>query len=301
MGETKMGLARGAGPKGSSWVPRKGKRKDHSQSTRDTRTLFDGVEKSFQTRIFAGSGLLCGLQWAVVLLLVLPAAQAIGVAPKTVPEKKLELVRKIPFSGYSEGIDFAGSYLWSATPQQIRKINPATGEIMAFYPPATSYSESIVWWSDFLWTVSYADNGIYKAPLKGGKFAFSRVSTTPEVHAWGLAQDGKHLLMTGDHASNKIYFMNPKTLKIEKTLQVPVKDLEDLAWDGKGIWSSSFTEYKGKIFRINPKTGKLDGIFEIPEPEMCPIVDGIATQDNLLWITGKNCPSIYLVKNPLAG
>jgi glutamine cyclotransferase len=50
---------------------------------------------------------------------------------------------------------------------------------------------------------------------------------------------------------------------------------------------------------VHPKTGKVEGLYTIPEPEMCPVIDGIAVEGKSLWITGKNCPSLYLVKNPL--
>lgn len=215
------------------------------------------------------------------------------------PSPNLTLVRKIPHTGYSEGIDFANGFIWSATPEILRKIDPATGQVVKTFAPATRYSESLSWWGNVLWNVSYSDNGIYSGTLAGDAFTFSRKGQTAEVHAWGLTHDDKHLIMTGDHGSNKLYFYNPKTLKLERTLIIEKRDLEDLAWDGKGIWTSSFTAERGKIFRVNPKTGKLDGIYQIPEPEMCPVVDGIAAEGKSLWLTGKNCPSLYLVKNPL--
>lgn len=207
----------------------------------------------------------------------------------------LTSVKKIPFSGYSEGIDFHGGYLWSALPNVMRKIDPKSGEVLETFAPPTSYSESLTWWGKELWNVSYADNGIYR----GQPGAMKRVGSTPEVHAWGIAHDGKSLILTGDHGSNKLYFINPKSLKTERILTVEVSDLEDLAWDGKGIWTSSFTAHRGKIFRVDAKSGKIQGVFDIPEPEMCPVVDGIAVEGEFLWIVGKHCPSIYKVKNPL--
>jgi glutaminyl-peptide cyclotransferase len=232
---------------------------------------------------------------SVILFSIFVIAQSFA----TAPPPSLTLVRKIPHTGYSEGIDFANGFIWSATPELLRKIDPATGQVVKTFAPATRYSESLSWWGNVLWNVSYSDNGIYRGSLAGEGFKFERKGQTAEVHAWGLTHDDKHLIMTGDHGSNKLYFYNPKTLKLDRTLTAEKKDLEDLAWDGKGIWTSSFTAERGRIFRINPKTGKQDGIFTIPEPEMCPIVDGIAVEGKNLWFTGKNCPSLYQVKNPL--
>lgn len=214
-------------------------------------------------------------------------------------EGKLELVRKIPHSGYSEGIDLYEGSLWSAQPKVLRKISPLTGEVMATYKPASEYSESLSWWGSDLWTVSYSDNGIYKGKLRDNGIAFARVGTTPEVHAWGLTHDDRYLILTGDHGSRSLYFVDPRTLKLVRQLRTEISDLEDLAWDGEGIWSSSFTAKKGHVFRIHPNTGKIQGVYELPEPQMCPVVDGIAAMGNELWITGKECPAVYLVKNPL--
>lgn len=219
--------------------------------------------------------------------------------PGPIPSGSLVADKKIPYSGYSEGLDFEGGFIWSAIPKSIRKIDPTNGSILAEMAPATGYSESVAWWKKDFWNVSYENDGIYKGRLEGNKFSFTRVGTTPEKHAWGIAHDGKQLILTGDHGSRTLYFLNPQTLKVERKITVEFPDLEDLAWDGKGIWTSSFSTQRGKIFRVDPKDGKIQGVYYTPEPEMCPVVDGIAVEGAYLWITGKNCPSIYRVKNPL--
>lgn len=210
---------------------------------------------------------------------------------------KLELIRKIPHSGYSEGLDYYKGYLWNAFPKSIAKINPKDGTVVARYAPASEYSESVHWFQGVLWNVSYSDNGIYRGLLKGEAFQFERVGNVPDIHAWGLVSDGRNLIATGNY-SNKLYFIDPKTFSVTKTITVPVKDLEDLAWDGTGIWSSSFTLHKGHIFRIDPVTGDIGALYAIPAPEECPVVDGIAFDGSTLWITGKECPSIWNVKLP---
>jgi glutamine cyclotransferase len=37
------------------------------------------------------------------------------------------------------------------------------------------------------------------------------------------------------------------------------------------------------------------GYFSLPE-ENCPVIDGIAYDGKGLWVTGKECPSIYYLK-----
>ncbi|MBI4403983.1 MAG: glutaminyl-peptide cyclotransferase [Deltaproteobacteria bacterium] len=210
---------------------------------------------------------------------------------------KLELIGKIPHSGYSEGLDYYQGYLWHALPKMIVKIDPKDGTVLARYQPASEYSESIAWLDGKLWNLSYSDNGIYKGVFDRNRFNFLRVGSTPEKHGWGLTHDGQYLIMTGNYSS-KIYFVDPVNLKVVRTLTTLVKDLEDLAWDGRQLWASSFTQHRGHIFSISPTTGAIGELFGLPDPEACPVVDGVAYSPEGLWVTGKDCPSIYLFRKP---
>ncbi len=209
----------------------------------------------------------------------------------------LELIRKIPHSGYSEGLDYYEGYLWHALPKEIKKIDPKDGTVVATFPPATEYSESLTWFQGKLWNLSFHDNGLYSSKVDGKNLKFTREFTVPEVHGWGITFIGKELVFTGDY-SNKLYFYDPKTKKITKTLETDGKDLEDLAWDGEYIWASSFTWEHGKIFAIHPKTGKILAKYSLPETEACNIIDSIAYDGKALWVTGKECGSIYYFKIP---
>jgi glutaminyl-peptide cyclotransferase len=209
----------------------------------------------------------------------------------------LELIRKIPHSGYSEGITHHDGFLWHALPKAILKINPADGEIVERLTPPTEYSESLEWFQGKLYNLSFSDDGIYVGAKGKGKLEFAKKGKTPEVHGWGITHNGKHLIVTGDYSS-KLYFLDPKTLKLVKTLKTEGKDLEDLAWDGKWIWTSSFTADKGHIYKMDPDSGKILDKYSLPQPGECPVIDGIAYDGKNFWITGKECPSIYYVKYP---
>lgn len=209
----------------------------------------------------------------------------------------LELIRKIPHSGYSEGLDFYDGYLWHALPKEIKKIDPKDGSVVASFPPSTEYSESVTWFQGKLWNLSFHDDGIYSGKLDGKKFSFKKDGKTPEVHGWGITQNGKELVFTGDY-SNKLYFYDTSKKTITRTLETEGQDLEDLAWDGEYFWTSSFTQDRGMIYAIHPKTGKIAGKFALPESEACNIIDGTAYDGKNLWVTGKECGSIYYVKIP---
>ena len=187
----------------------------------------------------------------------------------------LELIRKIPHSGYSEGLDFHEGFLWNAIKDQILKIDPKDGTVLSRFQPPTEHSESVAWFKGRLYNLSFTNNGIYVGDLNSkGELNLERKGSTPEVHGWGLTHDGSQLIMTGNFSS-KLYFVDPKSFQVIRTLQTEAKDIEDLAWDGEWIWTSSFTVDRGKIYALHPKTGKILGKYELPD-QNCPIIDGIA-------------------------
>lgn len=209
----------------------------------------------------------------------------------------MEILGKIPHTGYSEGLDWHQGYLWHALPKDIVKIDPKDGSVVARYAPASEYSESVAWFKGTFYNVSYSDNGLYFGTVYPDRIAFQRKADVPEAHAWGITNDGKDLIVTGNYSST-LYFLDAKTGAVKRKIKTKIPDLEDLAWDGVGIWTSSFTAYKGMIFRIDPQTGENGDFYELPNAKECPIIDGIAYDGKDLWVTGKNCLSIYKVRRP---
>lgn len=217
-------------------------------------------------------------------------------------ETKLKVLRTIPHSGYSEGLDWHEGYLWHALPKESVKIDPKDGTVVARFAPATEYNESLVWFAGTPYQVSFHDDGIYKGTFApgapgAGQLQWTRVGKVPEVHAWGSATDGKHVILTGNYSS-KLYYFDPKNWKVVRTVITPVADLEDLAWDGERIWASSFTQHPGTIFPIDPKTGAVTSFYELPDATECPVIDGLAWDGQALWVTGKHCAKIYRVERP---
>lgn len=217
--------------------------------------------------------------------------------PAWAEPQTLEIIGKVPHSGYSEGLDFYEGFLWNALPQQIVKINPKDGAVVESFSPATEYSESIKWASGSLWNLSFKNKGLYQGQIKNRQLVFEKKGEVPEDCGWGIERIGQEFVTTGNF-SNKLYFFNPKKQKWTRTLVTDGADLEDLAWDGKRLWTSSFTNHRGTIFSINIKTGKIESFWQLPQREECPIIDGIAFDGKSLWITGKECPAIYQVRIP---
>lgn len=236
---------------------------------------------------------------ALLALLSLPvyAKNTPKIPPIIAQASSLSLIRKIPHSGYSEGLDFADGYLWNALPKIINKIDPKDGTVVQRFPPATDYSESLKWVNGALFNLSFSNNGIYRGTLGAQGFTFQRIGGVPEQTGWGLESSSEGLIVTG-HFSHNFYILDPTNGKVRRKLTAAVKDLEDLALDGSRVWTSSFSEFPGQIFTLDLKTGARGPLYKIPEPDQCPIIDGIAREGRTLWITGKECPSIYQVKIP---
>src|SRR5688572_14833185 len=81
----------------------------------------------------------------------------------------LEVIRTIPHTGYSEGLDYADGFLWHALPKEIVKIDPKDGTVVEKFKPGSEYSESVVWIGKTLFNVSFSDNGIYAGLMANGK------------------------------------------------------------------------------------------------------------------------------------
>jgi len=211
--------------------------------------------------------------------------------------KSLEIIRTIPHSGYSEGIDFHEGFIWNSLPKQIVKIDPADGTVVQRFPSPTDHGESLKWLRGKMVHVSFADNGIYLGSFLTDALSFKKVGKVPEEKAWGIEFNGKELILTGNY-SDTLYFLDSKSYALKRSLKTEMKDIEDLAWDGKRLWASSFTLHRGQIFPIDLKTGKVGPFFSLPNPESCPVIDGLAFDGKALWITGKECPALFYAKIP---
>lgn len=215
----------------------------------------------------------------------------------TVPHSTmLEIVDRIPRSGWSEGIDIVDGRIWHAWPSTIRELD-MEGNVLSEHEPPSSYSESLTWFRGRLWNLSYHNPNLYAGRLVDGVISFEIVGTVPGVAGWGITHNGTELITTGN-GSTDLHFFDGETVSLLRTVTTPVDDLEDLAWDGRYIWASSYSEYPGQVFRLDPTTGAVVDVHSLPDPEECSIVDGIAIDAGRLFVTGKRCPFIYVAPLP---
>ncbi|MDO4586577.1 MAG: glutaminyl-peptide cyclotransferase [Planctomycetia bacterium] len=128
---------------------------------------------------------------------------------------------------------------------------------------------------------------------------------------WGLTFDGKNLVMSD--GTSQIRFVNPKTFKIEKKLDVfyyntegkkrSIDNINELEFIEGEIWANIFqTPY---IIRINPQTGQVIEVlnFKVIIPKGYEnhsdfVLNGIAynQSNNHIFLTGKCWPILYELK-----
>ena len=96
---------------------------------------------------------------------------------KEPPPTSLTLIRTIPHSGYSEGLDYHKAFLWHTTDKLILKIDPKDGTVVARFAPPTSHCESLKWINEKLFHVSFETNGIYQGVPKSNQINLKKIAS----------------------------------------------------------------------------------------------------------------------------
>jgi glutaminyl-peptide cyclotransferase len=125
---------------------------------------------------------------------------------------------------------------------------------------------------------------------------------------WGLASDGKHLLMS--NGSSTITFHDPDSFKPVRKIRVqdggtPVGSLNEMEFIKGEIWANIYTE--DLIVRISPKNGKVTGWINLsilrsylPRNAQVDVLNGIAydAKSDRIFVTGKYWPKVFEIQVP---
>ncbi len=136
---------------------------------------------------------------------------------------------------------------------------------------------------------------------------FKRIGTfTYQTQGWGLTADDRHLVMSD--GSDKIYFRDPQTFEIKRTIRVtlenaPVKAINELEYVNGRIFANVWHE--SYILIINPDNGVVWGLIDaskllkkMPSMKRGSVLNGIAydKKTESLYLTGKNWPWLFVVR-----
>lgn len=124
---------------------------------------------------------------------------------------------------------------------------------------------------------------------------------------WGMTTDGKSLII--NTGGSNLYFVNPETFKIERTLGVSnnngyVSMINEMEWvDGSiyaNIWQTN------EIIKINPQTGLVEAKADFTDllkksnlpDSSSDVLNGIAynPSSKTFYVTGKWWPALFEIK-----
>lgn len=214
---------------------------------------------------------------------------------------------------YTQGLEFHNGILYEGTGQRgessLRKTDYKTGTIPKKIGLDPQYfGEGITFFNNKLYQLTWQEKVgfIYNPDTFEKEKTFDYFK---DIEGWGLTHNDKYLIMSD--GSNTIYFLDPNTQKLVKSIQVytdtsKIEQLNELEWiDGK-IWANVYQ--KDAIAIINPENGAVEAVLNLAElkskikqhPEV-DVLNGIAynPKTKTIFVTGKNWDKMFEIKiNP---
>ena len=178
------------------------------------------------------------------------------------------------------------------------------------------FAEGITVFNDTVYQLSWQNHQVFLYDAKNLK----KIGTLPwSGEGWGITHDEKNLIIS--EGSDKLYFVEPGTLKLNKVLSVSdnygsVNNLNELEMIDGYIYANRWQyDY---IIKIDPKTGFVTGKIDMKDflqknskydltylskpgttaTESGAVLNGIAydSTSKKLYITGKLWPEIFEIK-----
>lgn len=229
-----------------------------------------------------------------------------------IPENwSAQIVNQYPHleSSFTQGLEFDGNNLYEGTgdPSQsgqtlVAEVELKTGEIKRKSALEASYfGEGITIFGDELFQLTWK-NGKCFVYDKNSFSVLRELKYTGE--GWGLCHDEKNLIMSD--GSERIYFRDPKTFEILKTIEVytnqgPLNYLNELEYIDGRIYANIWTN--ANIAVIDPETGKVLAFIDASEVVKQgkgngEVLNGIAWNKSVkkTYLTGKYWPKLFEVK-----
>ena len=219
------------------------------------------------------------------------------------------IVKKYPHSveDFTEGLFYENGIIYESTglygKSKMKKYKlGSTESIKSYSLPVMYFGEGAVILQDRVYQLTWKSRVgfIYNKNLELiGNFNY-------KTRGWGLTTDGEFLIMSD--GTNKLYFLNPKTFKEEKIVEVydsdaPVVNINEMEYINGKIYANIFmTDF---IAIIDSETGKVEGWIDLTgilakEDISTPVdvLNGIAynTDSEHILVTGKYWPYIYEIE-----
>ena len=217
---------------------------------------------------------------------------------------KGEVVRSFPHdeAAFTQGLVFDDGTLYESTglygESSLRRVDLETGEVLQIQRlPDQLFAEGCTVWEDAIVQLTWkAGLGLV---YDKDSFAVER-RFSYDGEGWGLTHDGERLIMSD--GTSTLRFLDPETLQEVERVQVldqgqPVDQLNELEWIDGQVWANVWQT--PDIARIDPESGEVLGwiyLSDLTEKEPRGVLNGIAEQDERVFVTGKRWTSIYEIE-----
>lgn len=228
--------------------------------------------------------------------------------PEIVENYVVEIIREIPHSqqSYTQGLLYHDEKLYESTggygESSLQRINPESGAVEKHMPIYDVFAEGLTLYENTLYQLTWQAGEAYVYNLK-----FELINTFQyQTEGWGLTSDDAHLIMSD--GSDNIYFRNPETFEIERTISVTLDDdplfrLNELEYIDGYIFANVYKT--NTLVKIDPKTGvvvaQIDASSLWNHISITPTTDvlnGIAynPESQTYYLTGKNWNKLFEVE-----
>ena len=210
-------------------------------------------------------------------------------------------------TSFTQGLELFDRLMYESSglygKSRVRKYNPGNDTTLTEVPLADEYfAEGLTILNDELFLLTWKAGKLFV--LNPDDLSTER-ELSYEGEGWGLANDGKHLIMSD--GSDTIYFRNPATFEIEREIKVysqqhSVRRINELEYAQGYIWANIW--FSSLIVKIDPGTGELVSFYDMQDlvkkhaTSNNRVLNGIAydADKKAFWITGKLWSMRYLVR-----
>ncbi len=238
------------------------------------------------------------------------AAAVAAPAMPAAPRYSYEIVHSYPHDpdAFTQGLAWADGRLFESTGQlghsSLREVELATGRVLRRAALAPwLFGEGIAAVGDRIVQLTWHQQ---QAFVRDRDTFELRATFTYPGEGWGLAWDGRRLIMSDGSAT--LFFRDPETFAEQGRITVtdagaPVTRLNELEMVDKEIWANIWGS--SRIARIDPASGRVTGWIELAglTPAPAPghpidVLNGIAwdATGKRLFVTGKLWPRLFEIR-----
>ncbi|RCW53343.1 glutaminyl-peptide cyclotransferase [Halanaerobium sp. ST460_2HS_T2] len=244
----------------------------------------------------------------ILILLFILTYPVSALETETVTELNYQVIESYRHDpkAFTQGLEIFDNNLYEGTglygKSSLRKLEIKSGRILDKINLSSDYfGEGITILNNKIYQLSWKENIAFVYDLNFN--LIKKINYSEE--GWGLANDGKHLIMS--NGSEYLYFRNPDTFELAKKIKVRTKDrliknINELEYQNGFIYANIWqTDY---IIKIDAASGKvsayldLSGILKTDYTGEINVLNGIAydSTNKTFLVTGKLWPKIYRIK-----